>query len=129
MIFQGIIHQTKHWTQELLGYGFIVLYRPAKIMTDVDALTRRFGTLIAFYIIQDTLIHLLGVRQRSHVFDPAIFSSAPKPQKLPNRPPNVILLHVSIVSHCFKFKNYPLRLSSFVDKQSDLNWNVSTTKR
>ena len=36
--------------QELLGYHFSVLHRPARIIIDVDALTRWFDNLIAYYV-------------------------------------------------------------------------------
>ena len=34
------------WTQELLGYHFLIMHQSNKIMTDVNALTRIFGKLI-----------------------------------------------------------------------------------
>ena len=39
------------WAQELLGYDFTILHRPAKMMVDVDALTRRFGPSIAQHLL------------------------------------------------------------------------------
>ena len=37
------------WTQELLGYHFSMIHRPARMMTDVDGLTRRVDTLSSQY--------------------------------------------------------------------------------
>jgi hypothetical protein len=38
--YDGNIHQIRRWSQELLGYHFTVIHRPAKMMKDVDALSR-----------------------------------------------------------------------------------------
>ena len=40
-----------HWSQELLGYHFLIVHRSNKIMADADALTCRFVKLIAQYCI------------------------------------------------------------------------------
>ena len=40
--YTGDIHQVRRWAQELLGYHFRIFHRPARMMRDVDGLTRRF---------------------------------------------------------------------------------------
>ena len=37
--YSGTIHMICRWAQELLGYNFTILHRPAKMMMDVDALS------------------------------------------------------------------------------------------
>ena len=50
--YDGPIHQVRRWAQELLGYSFHVVHRPARMMADVDAFTRRFGPLITSYLVR-----------------------------------------------------------------------------
>lgn len=38
------------WVQELLGYHDSIMYRCARMMRDVNAISRRFGPSIALYI-------------------------------------------------------------------------------
>jgi hypothetical protein len=40
--YTGSIHQIRRWAQELLGYHFRIFHRPARMMRDVDGLSRRF---------------------------------------------------------------------------------------
>ena len=47
--YDGNISMVCRWAQELLGYHFTVLHRSKHMMRDVDALTRRFGPLVAQY--------------------------------------------------------------------------------
>ena len=47
----------QRWAQELLGYHFTVLHRPQSMMVDVDALTRRFGPLIAHHCFIASYLH------------------------------------------------------------------------
>ena len=48
--YDGDIAMVSRWALELLGLHFSVLHRPARMMIDVDALTRRFGNLPAQYV-------------------------------------------------------------------------------
>ena len=54
--YDGEIAMVSRWAQELLGYHFSILHRPARIMLDVDSLTRRFGILTSEYIKIATLL-------------------------------------------------------------------------
>ena len=49
--YDGNISMVCRWAQELLGYHFTVLHRSKHMMRDVDALTRRFGPLVAQYMM------------------------------------------------------------------------------
>ena len=49
-------HQLRRWYQELMGYNFVVINMCARMMKDVDALTRHFGKTIALYCMQ---VHLM----------------------------------------------------------------------
>jgi hypothetical protein len=44
--YDGQIHVVRRWAQELLGYHFAVIHRPAPMMQDVDALGRRYEGLV-----------------------------------------------------------------------------------
>ena len=48
--YNGNISMVCFWAQELLGYYFSILHRSKSMMGDVDAISRRFGPLIAFHI-------------------------------------------------------------------------------
>ena len=45
--YEGPIPMIGYWAQELLGYHFTVVHRSSRMMVDVDALSRRYGPLIA----------------------------------------------------------------------------------
>ena len=49
--YDGTIPMICRWAQELLGYDFDVIHRNNRMMVDVDALTRRFGPLIAKHMV------------------------------------------------------------------------------
>ena len=43
--YNGEIAMVKFWVQELSGYHFSVIHRPARMVIDVDGLKHRFNTL------------------------------------------------------------------------------------
>ena len=43
--YDGTISMISWWAQELLGYHFSVVHRPARMMVDVDSWSRRFRPL------------------------------------------------------------------------------------
>eukprot|EP00978_Attheya_sp_CCMP212_P015876 scaffold41044_cov68-Attheya_sp.AAC.1 len=51
LVYNGDIHVIRRWAQELLGCHFSVIHRPARMMGDVDAFSRRFGTLICAHML------------------------------------------------------------------------------
>ena len=55
------------WTQELIGYHFTVLHRSNNMMRDVDALTRRFGSLIIQHIHTSNILQHMDVTTRPRV--------------------------------------------------------------
>ena len=63
------------------------------MMKNLDVFIRPFGPLLISYIIHATLTRLWDVRYRPYVCDPDIFSSAPTPQRLQNKPPILLSLH------------------------------------
>ena len=65
-----------------MGYEYAFIHRPAKMMKDVDALSRRFGKCAAAY-----LIHAGQMRHRDIVDRPAAYSvdyllQSPRPQQV-----------------------------------------------
>jgi hypothetical protein len=59
--YEGNIAMVSRWAQELLGYHFTVIHRSARMMVDVDGLTRRFGKPIAEYIM---IAHIMSKRDQ-----------------------------------------------------------------
>ena len=55
--YEGSTPMIYYWYQELLVYHFSIVYQSNKIMTDVEALTRRFVKFISkYYIVASILI-------------------------------------------------------------------------
>lgn len=66
------------WAQELLGYQFGVIHRHNRMMADVDALTRRFGHLLATHYCISSLLHERNRKFRPEVFERSMFHSNTK---------------------------------------------------
>jgi hypothetical protein len=79
--YDGPIHQIRRWAQELLGYFFQVFHRPARMMRDVDGLTRFDHPLIAQHLKIALQLYLADRAARPAAYDPAVFSSHPNPLK------------------------------------------------
>ena len=65
-----------------MGYEYGFIHRPARMMKDVDALTRRFGKCVAAYLLQAG-----QMRNRDCVVRPAVYSAdyfmqSPRPQRV-----------------------------------------------
>ena len=41
----GPVHQLRRWNQEMMGYEYVFVHRPAKTMKDIDALSRHVGEM------------------------------------------------------------------------------------
>ena len=71
--YTGNIHQVRRWSQELLGYHFTILHRPARMMQDVDALSRFYDPLIACYNLTANQLRSDDYAQRPHAFRRSLF--------------------------------------------------------
>ena len=74
------------WAQEILGYHFSVLHRPARMMINMDYLTRMFGNLTTQYVKIATLIsyHDRACRPAAYTGDP---HEVPKATNVPAEDP------------------------------------------
>ena len=98
--YEGNIAMVSRWAQELLGYHFTVIHRSARMMVDVDGLTRRFGKAIAEYVM---IAHIMSrrdqkTRPEAYRHD---FKSIEKPTKASNSHadvdnPLILLTHAKI---------------------------------
>jgi hypothetical protein len=95
--YDGAIAMISRWAQELLGYHFTVIHRSAKMMMDVDGLTRRFGPAIAEYMMIASILsdRDKAIRPSAYVQD---FKAIEKPTKAYKKDngsvePAVILTH------------------------------------
>ena len=61
--YNGSIPMICRWAQELLGYNFTCIHRSARMMVDVDALTRRFGSLITTHCV---IAHIFRVQDHKY---------------------------------------------------------------
>ena len=91
--YSGEIHQICRISQELLGYHFTNLHRPARMMRDVDALNRFYDDpLIREYDATTTALCSKDRQDRPAVYDPNTFpeqafkcpNSLPKDEHLPS---------------------------------------------
>jgi hypothetical protein len=73
--YDGPIHQVRRWAQELLGYFFHVVHRPARMVADVDAFTRRYGPLITSYLGTAFALDLASRTQRPAAYEPSLFAT------------------------------------------------------
>ena len=87
--YEGTIHTVMRWAQELLGYHFTVIHRPATMMADVDALTRRFGKDIATYITIAAIFERQSKKYNPTAYDTSAFSKTSKSTRIeaPTTPP------------------------------------------
>ena len=63
------------WAQELLGYHLTIIHRLARMMIDVDDLSRRFGYVEAQHLCIAALIHKIDITNRSHAYNSSTESS------------------------------------------------------
>jgi len=74
--YDGPIHQIRRWAQELLGYFFQVFHRPARMMKDVDGLTRLYeNPLVATHLQVALQLYLADRAARPAAYDSAVFHS------------------------------------------------------
>jgi hypothetical protein len=95
--YDGPIHQIRRWAQELLGYYFQIFHRPARIMRDVDGLSRRFDDpLLASYFTTAGALALYDATERPAAYYPATFKLH-NPLKCPphTTPPPSTDIHAS----------------------------------
>ena len=64
MEYDGSIRMICRWAQELVGYQFSMIHRNKLMMNDVDALTRRFGLLIATHCYIAGMLHRRDITQQ-----------------------------------------------------------------
>ena len=74
--YEGPIPMIGRWAQELLGYHFTAIHRSHRMMVDVDALTRRFGPLIATHCTLASILHDRDKQQRPKTYDKDTFLSS-----------------------------------------------------
>ena len=74
--YEGPIPMIGRWAQELLGYHFTVVHRSNRMMVDVDALSRRYGPLIATHCTIAGILYRRDKDQRPSAYDKATFSSS-----------------------------------------------------
>jgi hypothetical protein len=83
--YDGLIHQVCQWAQELLGYCFHIVHRPARMMADVDAFTRRYEPLITSYLCSAVTMDDKCHAQRPAAYAPSMFTA--NPMKCPDHVP------------------------------------------
>ena len=113
--YNGNIPMICRWAQELLAYQYSVIHRNKRMMADVDALTRRFGPLIASHCYIAKLLHRRDVTQRSLAYEASYFHSSATAKLVP---PNTALPATPIVSSTY------LESVVNIDTTNDIKTNV-----
>ena len=62
------------WAQEFLSYQFSIKNRIKRMMAEVDALTRIFGTLIAQYCMIASILHHTDKIKSPEAYNKAVFN-------------------------------------------------------
>ena len=88
--YNGSIHMLNRWAMELLGYNFAILHRPSRMMTDVDALTRRFEPHYARYVNVAAILAHIDKQNRPNAYKPSTFPSKPTRLYTPSTSPRSI---------------------------------------
>jgi len=78
LVYNGSIAMINRWAQELLGYHFTVIHRPACMMRDVNGLTRQFGPLITRHIMIASILAARDHLNRPSAYDQAAFATNAK---------------------------------------------------
>jgi hypothetical protein len=96
--FWSTTGRSTKFAQELLGYHFQVFHLPARMMRDVDGLSRQFDDpLLASYFTTADALALSDATERPAAYDPATFTSH-NPLKCPPHmtpPPSTDIQHAS----------------------------------
>ena len=83
--YSGSIPMVMRWAQELLGYHFSVIHRPASMMEDVDSLTRQFGKDIGRYEGIAHILRAVDKVNRPDAYDPVVFRSMSRTTKVKSK--------------------------------------------
>ena len=65
-----------------MGYEYGFIHRPARMMRDVDALTRRFGKCVAAYLLQAGQMRNRDAVHRPAAYSADYFMQSPRPQRV-----------------------------------------------
>ena len=65
-----------------MEYEYTFIHRPAKMMKDVDALSRRFGKCVAAYLIQAGQMRHRYIVDRPVAYSIDYFLQSPRPQRV-----------------------------------------------
>ena len=76
--YDGSISMISRWAQELLGYHFTVIHRSARMMRDVDALTRRFGPMITRHMMIAMILSARDRAKRPEAYEAKTFKTSKK---------------------------------------------------
>ena len=111
--YSGTISMICRWAQELLGYNFTIIHRPAKMMGDVDTLSRHFGQLITSYLSIANILHVTDMWNRPFAYSSksweAFSKKRQKPAPLHNSPlPILTTSTITSTSHTNPMSPSPL---------------------
>ena len=78
----GPVHQLQRWSQELMGYEYAFIHRPARMIRDVDDLSRRSGKCVAAYLLQTGQMRDRDIVDRPAAYSFDYFMQSPRPQRV-----------------------------------------------
>ena len=96
--YSGEVAMIQRWSQELLGYSFTVVHRPARMMADVDALSRRYSRDIAQHEGIACILRNADRQFRPSAYEPDVFSTTSGRSIKPTTPAHNDAAQVPILS-------------------------------
>ncbi|GFH50453.1 hypothetical protein CTEN210_06929 [Chaetoceros tenuissimus] len=103
--YNGSISQIARWAQEMLGYNFVIVHRPCKMMIDVDALNRFHDKRIALYLAFTGYLKLHDREARPAAYDSSVFASLRKTTVVAPKAP-LPVIHTSALPDSCIFDKY-----------------------
>ena len=73
------IHQLKRWTQEFLAYEFVIIYRVASMMKNVDSISRYVNPLVHQYNMTAIRLHSKDFTKRPFAYCFDVFTRCTNP--------------------------------------------------
>ena len=115
--YQGTIAMVQRWSQELLGYHFTIIHRPARMMKDVDALSRRYGSSIGTYLGISNILTNVDTKKRPSAYDPSVFAN--DPGKITKITSQTTHSHIAVPTLCTKHIHATEPIDSITEPPQD----------
>ena len=118
MEYSGNIHQLRRWSQELLGYEFPIIHHVARMMKDVDGLSRHIDILIHCHLTQAARMRADDVAQRPSVYSYNTFNTCSNPRRITTSNVTIVTKSSSLLPALSIIHHSPINFTSMYTVQS-----------